>query len=1279
MASVCVAVRLRPLDEREKKLFSKTVVEIKENTVTIHKPVGQSTRGDEVKTFSFDFTYDSSGPQSVIASQKKIYNDLGSGVITAACEGFNTCIFAYGQTGSGKSYTMMGHNKGDKGLIPRICENLFEEISEKSLRGVSFHTEVSYLEIYNERVQDLLRKRATSPDKKCLKVREHPKEGPYVQNLTSHLVQSYSDVEELILLGNANRTTASTNMNDTSSRSHAIFTIRFTRAWFEDELPCETVSKIHLVDLAGCERADATRATGARLKEGANINKSLVTLGCVISTLVLFQNIVTTKKKQQIFIPYRDSVLTWLLKDSLGGNSKTTMIATISPADVNYGETLSTLNYASRAKNIVNTPTVNEDNSVKVIRGLQAEVTRLRKLLEDASQVPKGKTSSCVEVEEKLHENEAKVAALTREWASKWRETHNILQEETVALRKEGSGVVLDCQLPHLIGIEEDQLGSGIILYYIKEGQTTIGSNEALCGQHILLHGPGLLGEHCVLKNQNGVVTLIPQDGALCLLNGSVVTAPCQLTQGSIIQLGKGAMYRFNHPAEAALLRKKQQSGLLSAISLSLTDMSKSAEGLSKVMLQKPGLVSVTVETSTSTERTITAIPVQSPVPHSTWESDGKALVGGVCTWDVPDQEGDWCHKSGPELVSERPQRRPRSGAEDAASGEEVWSGDASLHQMSVPGRGDGCGMRPGGNANEIQEVTADCFERRPDSDGNSLSSVSHLQSTIPQTNSHSQFDKTPHSQDVVSCSSKESGDQSICREMDEAGDIRAKPSAALGLGSLVNTMSWIVQGASRRILNSSMLQHILEQSLHPYRVSWSSHMISLLRNSKVLSVAKDSRVISLVKDSYITSMLSDIHVFSFVKDLPLVQHIQLEIYQHRQNSTNVHNCPVDNVNKSLKDVEYANFCIKDVSRGLQRDQGTDEVKAEERIETCNKFEVNQTLAIMTSPVWHNDVKIVCQVLVTFPDSMTKLQKSLSELGASIQSALPISPFTSQKVVAIFWLMASKSTEPEAHPALVVLVETGLYTLIEKTGSLQVFHHLPLVLLKEVQMGFAGHSLCLMGSTEECVLGLYTYSQKISKELCGSVLGVMCPNDTRVTLHPLLNGDLIDMSLKWQAVVPDLLLDAGLRVSSHFQKSLADLVYLLHCNTNQEQGCLGEVHLLLYCSVGMCLSAHSNVLGQLFVTDTHLGLVQEDIVFHPSVSAEKCRLQFHNFSVRPLSDVRCVVVHDVDECGTVTVDVILVNVKARGHPESEASSQVWKLTLSCSAEAARLINHLSNV
>ncbi|NWX82989.1 KI16B protein, partial [Nothoprocta pentlandii] len=570
---------------REKDMNAKFIISMEKNKTTITNlkiPEGGTgdTGRERTKTFTYDFSYfsaDSKSPSFVC--QETVFKNLGTDVLKSAFEGYNACVFAYGQTGSGKSYTMMG-NAGDAGLIPRICEGLFSKISEKTKRNeASFRTEVSYLEIYNERVRDLLRRKSSKTNN--LRIREHPKEGPYVEDLSKHLVQNYTDVEELMDAGNINRTTAATGMNDVSSRSHAIFTINFTQAKFDSEMPCETVSKIHLVDLAGSERADATGATGVRLKEGGNINKSLVTLGNVISALADLSQDATNPlaKKKQVFVPYRDSVLTWLLKDSLGGNSKTIMIATISPADVNYGETLSTLRYANRAKNIINKPTINEDPNVKLIRELRAEIARLKALLAQGNQV-----NVCFLLQ---------VQELTKEWTNKWNETQNILKEQTLALRKEGIGVVLDSELPHLIGIDDDLLSTGIILYHLKEGRTYVGREDAMTEQDIVLHGLDLESEHCIFENLNGTVNLIPLNGAQCSVNGIQITEATQLNQGAVILLGRTNMFRFNHPKEAAKLREKRKSGLLSSFSLSMTDLSKSCENLSAVMLYNPGLFPV--------------------------------------------------------------------------------------------------------------------------------------------------------------------------------------------------------------------------------------------------------------------------------------------------------------------------------------------------------------------------------------------------------------------------------------------------------------------------------------------------------------------------------------------------------------------------------------------------------------------------------------------------------------------------------------------------------------
>ncbi|KAL4713073.1 hypothetical protein ACJJTC_001127 [Scirpophaga incertulas] len=363
MASVKVAVRVRPFNQREKDMGAKLIVQMdgkKTRLLTVKNSKEQNEGGREkYKDFTFDHSYWSyDSDDKHYASQEQVFSDLGLDVIDSAFEGYNACVFAYGQTGSGKTFTMMGSSE-NQGLIPRICRQLFSRVAAGKESGASYRTEVSYLEIYNERVKDLLGGSGGAGSgggsSHSLRVREHPQHGPYVQDLSKHLVSDYDDIQECMQRGNQQRTTASTAMNDVSSRSHAIFTVRFVQASYlrHNNMPSETASKVHLVDLAGSERADATGATGQRLVEGAHINKSLVTLGSVISALAecaLPHDGRTPKSGKKVFIPYRDSVLTWLLKDSLGGNSKTIMIAAISPADCNYGETLSTLRYANRAK-----------------------------------------------------------------------------------------------------------------------------------------------------------------------------------------------------------------------------------------------------------------------------------------------------------------------------------------------------------------------------------------------------------------------------------------------------------------------------------------------------------------------------------------------------------------------------------------------------------------------------------------------------------------------------------------------------------------------------------------------------------------------------------------------------------------------------------------------------------------------------------------------------------------------------------------------------------------
>ncbi|XP_073172575.1 kinesin-like protein KIF1B isoform X6 [Lepidochelys kempii] len=600
-ASVKVAVRVRPFNSRETSKESKCIIQMQGNSTSIINPKNPK---EAPKSFSFDYSYWShtSPEDPCFASQNRVYNDIGKEMLLHAFEGYNVCIFAYGQTGAGKSYTMMGkQEESQAGIIPQLCEELFEQINDNSNEEMSYSVEVSYMEIYCERVRDLLNPK----NKGNLRVREHPLLGPYVEDLSKLAVTSYTDIADLMDAGNKARTVAATNMNETSSRSHAVFTIVFTqkRHDTETDLCTEKVSKISLVDLAGSERADSTGAKGTRLKEGANINKSLTTLGKVISALAE----VSKKKKKTDFIPYRDSVLTWLLRENLGGNSRTAMVAALSPADINYDETLSTLRYADRAKQIKCNAVINEDPNAKLVRELKEEVTRLKDLLRaqglgDIIDTSMGSLSaspsSCSlnsqvgltsvssiqerimstpggeEAIERLKESEKIIAELNETWEEKLRKTEAIrmerealLAEMGVAIREDGGtlGVFSPKKTPHLVNLNEDPLMSECLLYYIKDGITRVGQADAERRQDIVLSGAHIKEEHCLFRserNHNGdvIVTLEPCERSETYVNGKRVVQPVQLRSGNRIIMGKNHVFRFNHPEQARAEREKTPS-----------------------------------------------------------------------------------------------------------------------------------------------------------------------------------------------------------------------------------------------------------------------------------------------------------------------------------------------------------------------------------------------------------------------------------------------------------------------------------------------------------------------------------------------------------------------------------------------------------------------------------------------------------------------------------------------------------------------------------------------
>uniref|UniRef100_A0A673XVU9 Kinesin-like protein KIF14 n=1 Tax=Salmo trutta TaxID=8032 RepID=A0A673XVU9_SALTR len=528
-SAVTVAVRVRPFNTREKTEKASQVIFMDNQETVVQHP---DTKQRHAFTYDFSFcSVDKSDPG--FASQQTVYEKLAKPLLERAFEGFNTCLFAYGQTGSGKSYTMMGFGE-EAGLTPRFCQDLFSRLSP-----VTCHLGMSYFEVYNEKIHDLLVIRDEQNHKRLpLRVREHPVDGPYVGWLE---------------LGNKQRATAATGMNDKSSRSHSVFTLVMTQTKTEfvegEEHDHRITSRINLVDLAGSERCSSAQTSGDRLVEGASINKSLLSLGKVISALSE-----QAQTRRKVFTPYREAVLTWLLKESLGGNSKTAMIATLSPAGSNVEESLSTLRYAKQARMIINVAKVNEDTNAKLIRELKAEVEKLRAAQMSSQGIEPEKMhlfqQEILALKSQLTQQEREMTEAHRAWREKLEQAEKHKREETEELQKAGVTFAVDNRLPNLVNLNEDPQLSEMLLYMIKEGQTEVGQHKSESPHDIQLSGALIADRHCVISNVNGEVSITPMENAKTFVNGNLVSDTTVLCHGDRVILGGDHYFRFNHPAE---------------------------------------------------------------------------------------------------------------------------------------------------------------------------------------------------------------------------------------------------------------------------------------------------------------------------------------------------------------------------------------------------------------------------------------------------------------------------------------------------------------------------------------------------------------------------------------------------------------------------------------------------------------------------------------------------------------------------------------------------------
>lgn len=553
--SVKVAVRVRPFNNREKQEGAELCVEMKGKMTKVFSP-------ELTKEFFFDYSYWShdgfvedpdsgmmvpESPSSNYADQRRVFDDLGVGVLNNAFEGYHCCLFAYGQTGSGKSYSMVGYGK-NKGIIPIVCEEIFMRIDKVNSEKLRCEVSASMLEIYNEQIQDLL-KPPNERVKGGLKVREDKMNGVFVQDLSKTPCSSYAEISEVLDKGNSNRTVAATQMNATSSRAHTVLTISFTQIIYDDlGRPFNRKqSNINLVDLAGSERASKTGATGDTLKEGSNINKSLSTLGRVITALA------KKASGSKEVIPYRESSLTRILQNALGGNSKTTMIAAISPATFNLEETVSTLRYADQVKSIKNQAIVNETPQEKLIRELKEENLRLKALLE--GKIPEGEPGEDADFLRQEYEKQIEELRRAAEEAQKtMQEKIKFTEEKKLAPSSSNKALPAKIVLktPHLSNLNEDPLLSGHICHGFQEGVNIIGKKNPSNPPNIVIEGLGIRVDHCTIEVKNDQYKIIPSSDPSykTILNGKFLEKPAFLEHQDRIRFGNHNFFLFIDPEE---------------------------------------------------------------------------------------------------------------------------------------------------------------------------------------------------------------------------------------------------------------------------------------------------------------------------------------------------------------------------------------------------------------------------------------------------------------------------------------------------------------------------------------------------------------------------------------------------------------------------------------------------------------------------------------------------------------------------------------------------------
>uniref|UniRef100_G1P7S3 Kinesin family member 14 n=1 Tax=Myotis lucifugus TaxID=59463 RepID=G1P7S3_MYOLU len=540
-SQVTVAVRVRPFSKREKDEDAAQVVFLDGEEIAVRHP-------DLRQAYSFLYdvsfwSFDECHPR--YAGQAAVYQTLAAPLLARALEGYNACLFAYGQTGSGKSYTMMGFGE-EPGIIPRFCEDLFAQVAKHQTQEVRYHLEMSFFEVYNEKIHDLLVGRGDGRQgKQALRVREHPVSGPYVEALAVNAVGSYSDIQGWLQLGSKQRATAATGMNDKSSRSHSVLTLLLTRTQTRSGDGNEQTTRDHCISLLAW-RQQAPGSGGLHWhQEGVSINKSLLTLGKVISALAEHGG------RRRAFIPYRESVLTWQVSFELSFVELLPALWVVVAPEMG-DRAVECLSHSGSLCGGERYPS----NRVGVKRVVVA--SEIRETEKTASRRWK---HSCRPGEDRRGETTPHarhpcprwaraLCVLERAWKEKFEQAEQRKHHEIKELQKAGITFQVDNRLPNLVNLSEDPQLSETLLYVIREGTTAVGKRGPTSRPDIQLSGALVADEHCTISHVDGTVSIAPVGEARTYVNGTHVLGPTVLHHGDRVVLGGDHYFRFNHPAE---------------------------------------------------------------------------------------------------------------------------------------------------------------------------------------------------------------------------------------------------------------------------------------------------------------------------------------------------------------------------------------------------------------------------------------------------------------------------------------------------------------------------------------------------------------------------------------------------------------------------------------------------------------------------------------------------------------------------------------------------------